>query len=558
MNQSFSDINKPSKETIANFSNEFNLNISALTIFPIFYDCFIQTSPNNIYVAFMKNNNNILEIYKKENNNWIKDGHIKINFDKRIIKGINWSPDSKLILIYGSDINENNSLIIAKNLDDRGYICEIKFLGNINHASFYPDSRNIVYIKSLINILNIFSISDNNNLNTKNNRGNIDKVKYQYLYLKFDDERSINYIKNNNNIFMILPCYGRRLLDKDNKLSTVYPSDYIIILVNKKVFKFFNLKTNDLDRIIPIKNKYSFFITIEKEFYKYPFYIYNLYGEVIFKSIFPKSKLLTNPCLLCNKYHETNFIVVQEPQGKLEILGCNANINLNEIYFYYNYNKLFDDFEKNRYGSGDIKNANNYGNEIKNNNNYNILSKHYNVVRDENCIDKKDILFLEEKRINNNKNLENQNNGIDIEENNLSKKNKKKIELVKVNPFEVDKCSDESDYLLHVEISPNKNYICFVNKKYPKYLFFGYYYQNGVFKIIKFMNNILCFKWSTQQDILLVTFDSPIFYLISKDYYLSYDLEKNYNFNNISWSPLGKEIILSNEEKNIRLFAVLY
>ena len=556
MNQSLSDINKPSKETIANFSNEFNLNISALTIFPIFYDCFIQTSPNNIYVAFMKNNN-ILEIYKKENNEWKKEGHKKINFDKKKIKGINWSPDSKLILIYGSDTNENNSLIIAKNLDDPRYNCEIKIVGNINHASFYPDSRNIVYIKSLINILNIFSISDNNNLNTKNNRGNKDKVKYQYLYLKFDDERSINYIKNNNNIFMILPCYGRRLLDKSNQVSTVYPSDYIIILVNKKVFKYFNLKTNNLDRIIPIKNKYSFFITIEKEFYKYPFYIYNLYGEIIFKSIFPEYKL-TNPCLLYNKYHETNFIVVQEPQGKLEILGCNSNINLNEIYFYYNYNKLFDDFEKNRYGSGDSKNGNNYGNEINNNNNYNFLSKHSNVLKDENYIDKNDILFLEERKIGNNKNIENQNNGIDIEENFFNKKNKQKIKLVKVNPFEVDKCSDESDYLLHVEISPNKNYICFVNHKYPKYLFFGYYYQNGVFKIIKFMNNILCFKWSTQQDLLLVTFDSPIFYLISKDYYLSYDLEKNYNFNNISWSPLGKEIILSNEEKNIRLFAVLY
>ena len=84
-------------------------------------------------------------------------------------------------------------------------------------------------------------------------------------------------------------------------------------------------------------------------------------------------------------------------------------------------------------------------------------------MKDENCIYKNDILFLEEKKINNSKNLENQNNGIDIEENIFIKKNKKNIKLFKVNPFEVDTCYDENDYLLHVEISPNKNYICFTS-----------------------------------------------------------------------------------------------
>jgi hypothetical protein len=34
-------------------------------------------------------------------------------------------------------------------------------------------------------------------------------------------------------------------------------------------------------------------------------------------------------------------------------------------------------------------------------------------------------------------------------------------------------------------------------------------------------------------------------------------LENNNRFNNISWSPLGKEVILSNEEENKRLFVVL-
>ena len=233
-------------------------------------------------------------------------------------------------------------------------------------------------------------------------------------------------------------------------------------------------------------------------------------------------------------------------------MGCNTSINLSNIYFYYNYNNLFDDIEKNI-----NKNQINYGNENKNiNDNYNISSK--NFIDD--CIYKNDILFLEEQKINNNKNsvnINNGNNGIDIEENIFNKKNKKRIKLVKVNPFEVDICYDENDYLLHVEVSPIKNYICFINKKYPKYLFFGYYFQNGVFKIIKFMNKILSFKWSTQQDVLLVTFDSPIFYIITKDYYLSYDLENNNRFNNISWSPLGKEVILSNEEENKRLFVVL-
>ena len=553
MNYSFSEASKTSKNIIANFSNEFNLNISSITIFPFFSDCFIKISPNNLYVAFMKNNN-LLEIYKKENNNWIPDGQIKISFDKMKIKGINWSPDSRLILIYGSDINENNSLIIAKDKFARDYICEIQILGNINHASFYPDSKDIVYIKSFINILNILSLSDNNKINSKDHK-NKDRVKNKYLYLKFDDERSINYIKTNNNIYMILPCYGRRINDKKNTFGTVNPSDYIIILVNKKVFKFFILQTNDLDRIIPIKNKYPFFIVVEKQFYVFPFYIYNLYGEIIFKSKFEKSSpelLLTNPCLLYNKYHETKFIVVQGPKGKLQILGCNTSINLSNIYFYYNYNNLFDDIEKNI-----NKNRINYGNENKNiNDNYNISSK--NFIDD--CIYKNDILFLEEQKINNNKNsvnINNGNNGIDIEENIFNKKNKKRIKLVKVNPFEVDICYDENDYLLHVEVSPIKNYICFINKKYPKYLFFGYYFQNGVFKIIKFMNKILSFKWSTQQDVLLVTFDSPIFYIITKDYYLSYDLENNNRFNNISWSPLGKEVILSNEEENKRLFVVL-
>jgi hypothetical protein len=35
-------------------------------------------------------------------------------------------------------------------------------------------------------------------------------------------------------------------------------------------------------------------------------------------------------------------------------------------------------------------------------------------------------------------------------------------------------------------------------------------------------------------------------------------MNKNYSFNNISWSPSGNEVILSNEENKFRMVAVLY
>ena len=66
MNHSLVDINQYQTKRLSNFCDEYNLSMSSLTIFPIYYDCFIQISPNNIYIAFVKNNN-ILEIYVKEN-----------------------------------------------------------------------------------------------------------------------------------------------------------------------------------------------------------------------------------------------------------------------------------------------------------------------------------------------------------------------------------------------------------------------------------------------------------------------------------------------------------
>ena len=552
-------INKtPLKNNLYNFSNDINLNLTSLTLFSFSYDSFIQISPDNNYMAFMKNNNS-LELYKKENNNWVSDKQIKItSFEKKKIKGINWSYDSNMILIYGTDNNGSNSIIKAINKNVTDWICEIETKGNISHSSFYPDSQSIVYIKSGINSLNIFSLLKHNDLSTKNHKTKKDKLKNEYLFLKFDDERSINYITNNNNLFMILPCYGRSGADIGHIYLSLSACDHLIILINKKVFKCFKLLTHDLGRIIPINNKYSFFIVLEKEFYKYPFFIYNLYGEIIFKSVFPESKpnlvnIFTNPCLLYNPNFETNFILVQDQKkGKLQIMGCETILKLSNIYYYYDYNKLYDNTDNND-KSKKIRIFNN-----NNNYSYNILTENYYIINDDNFIDKNNILFLEEKKFNNNKNEEKFINGINNIENIFPQKNKKDIKLVKVNPFNVDMCYDENDYLLHAEISPIQNYICFINQKYPKYLFFGNYLQSGVFKIIKFMKNILAFKWSTAQDLLLVTLDSSIFYLITKDNYISYELDNNYNLNNITWSSSGKEVILTNEKNNIRLLAVLY
>ena len=161
----------------------------------------------------------------------------------------------------------------------------------------------------------------------------------------------------------------------------------------------------------------------------------------------------------------------------------------------------------------------------------------------DNFIDKKNVLFLEEQKAINLKKEENI-----INQESIYSKKKKSIKLVKVEPFNIEICYDENDYLLHAEISPKEHYICFINQKYQNYLFFGSYYQSGVFKIIKFMKNILSFKWSSVQDILFVTLDSQIFYLITKDNYLNYEMDKNYSFNNITWSPSGNEVILSNED----------
>ena len=552
-------INKtPLKNNLYNFSNDINLNLTSLTLFSFSYDSFIQISPDNNYMAFMKNNNS-LELYKKENNNWVSDKQIKItSFEKKKIKGINWSYDSNMILIYGTDNNGSNSIIKAINKNVTDWICEIETKGNISHSSFYPDSQSIVYIKSGINSLNIFSLLKHNDLSTKNHKTKKDKLKNEYLFLKFDDERSINYITNNNNLFMILPCYGRSGVDIGHIYLSLSACDHLIILINKKVFKCFKLLTHDLGRIIPINNKYSFFIVLEKEFYKYPFFIYNLYGEIIFKSVFPESKpnlvnIFTNPCLLYNPNFETNFILVQDQKkGKLQIMGCETILKLSNIYYYYDYNKLYDNTDNND-KSKKIRIFNN-----NNNYSYNILTENYYIINDDNFIDKNNILFLEEKKFNNNKNEEKFINGINNIENIFPQKNRKDIKLVKVNPFNVDMCYDENDYLLHAEISPIQNYICFINQKYPKYLFFGNYLQSGVFKIIKFMKNILAFKWSTAQDLLLVTLDSSIFYLITKDNYISYELDNNYNLNNISWSSSGKEVILTNGKNNIRFLAVLY
>jgi hypothetical protein len=478
-------------------------------LFPPINNSFIQISPDNKFIAFL--HNNLLEIYTKENLEWKKKVFEQeiLFFEKSKIKGMNWSEDNKMILIYGDNnefnlnkdvkerIKKNKALIKVITLHDTSWKCEIEFNGIINHSCFYPDSTNIVYIKSLLNILNILSLSKETY-----------KKRNIYYYLKFDDERCINYIKNNKNIYMIIPCFGKKSFDRGKEIygSEIKPSDYIIILIDQKPFKCFRPNTKNLDKIIPFNNAYSsFFIVVEKEFYKNPFYIFNLYGESIFKSDFENNGRLTNPCLLFNKDQKINFIVAQDKGGKLEILGCQNIFNKSEFFFLYDYNKLYEN-EKNKKFSSEIS-------------------------KDKNYLNKNDILFLEEK----------------MDE----RKRQNFRELIKTEPFNVDICFNENDYLLHSEISPNKNFICFINNKYPKYLFFSTYYQIGVFKIIKFCKDITCFKWSTQKDILLVTIDDSIFYIITKDHYLSYNIGENCHFNNIEWSPLGKEVILSNEEKKL-------
>ena len=304
------------------FSNKYNVNVTSLTIYPPMYDCFIKISPNNNYIAFVQNNK--LEIYTKKNGQWNCKLQHKLNFDKKKIRGINWSLDNKMILIYGyyEKDKEKEALIKGINLNDINWNCEIRYKGTINHASFYPDSLNIVYIKPLINILNIISLLEYKNTNNEKQKTNCKTIKNQFLFIKFDDERSINYIENKGNIYMILPCYGRKLSDKNHILQNIEPSDHIIILLNKMVFKCFPTTTVNLDRIIPLNNRHSFFIVVEKDLYKLPFYIYNIYGEVMLKTEFniqPISRTLTlsNPCLLCNKNKDTNFIVVQAPGGSI-------------------------------------------------------------------------------------------------------------------------------------------------------------------------------------------------------------------------------------------------
>ena len=555
MTSSEFDLSQPSINKCAiDFSNKYNVNATSLTIYPPKNDCFIKISPNNNYIAFVQNNR--LEIFTKKNGQWDSKLQYRLNFDKKKIRGINWSLDNKMILVYGNNEKEKSkeALIKAINLNDTNWNCEIKFKGTLNHASFYPDSLNIVYIKELINILNIVSLLKYNNSNSKNIKENLEKIKYQFLFIKFNDERAVNYVESKGNIYMILPCYGRKLTDKNNRMQNIEPSDHIIILLNKRVFKCFEATTKDLDRIIPLHNSHSFFIVVEKELYKLPFYIYNIYGEVMYKSEYNKQsipRMLTNPCLLCNKNKETNFIVTQAPEGKLEIFGCQNILNRSDICYFYDYNKINDYIEKNKKS----KSFANIGTKSQNslysyNKNVNL-----NYYDDENYVEINDILFLEEQLINNQDDSSIY-NGMSLDDINL-KNNKRKRKLIKVNPYNVEPCYEENDYLMHCEVSSDKNYICFINQKYPKYLFFGNYFQSGVFKIIKFMNDVISFKWSTEQDILLVTLDSPFIYLISKDYYLNYNLEENYNLNNIDWSPSGKEVILSDEEKNIRMVAIL-
>jgi hypothetical protein len=260
-----SDDNKELKlEDLSDLNNEFNINSTSLMLFPPVNNSFIQISPDNKFIAFL--HNNLLEIYTKENLEWKKKVFEQeiVYFEKSKIKGMNWSEDNKMILIYGDNsefnlnkdvkekVKNNKALIKAISLYDTIWNCEIEFNGMINHSSFYPDSMNIVYIKGLFNILNILSLSKKAN-----------KKRNVYYFLKFDDERNINYIKNDKNIYMIIPCYGKKSLDRNDIIKQgIAPSDYIIILLDQKPFKCFKPSTRNLDKIIPFNNAYSSFFIL--------------------------------------------------------------------------------------------------------------------------------------------------------------------------------------------------------------------------------------------------------------------------------------------------------
>ena len=130
-------------KSIIDFSNKFNVNVSSLTVFPPMNDCFIQISPNNNHIAFVKNYS--LEIYTKENGSWNCTLQHRISFDKKKIKvnfrtfifgEITGGFDPRRNLLYG--LNESKLALRGSILE---YIGEFGVMTNKSMYNLYLASK---------------------------------------------------------------------------------------------------------------------------------------------------------------------------------------------------------------------------------------------------------------------------------------------------------------------------------------------------------------------------------------------------------------------------------
>lgn len=492
-----------------NFGNEFEIGSSLYSV-PLNKNTFINFTPNNDKILFL--NQNTIEIYVKENIKWEKKftRPLRLNVDSSKIKGVDLSKNGNFYLVYYNQ--DEKGYIYVFNLVESSWSCKLEFIGNVGYACFHPDSFHIMYIKTAINTLNIFSLCDEN------------PNKYEFKMLKFTDKRSVNFLEYNNNIYTIVSCYGiiNKNSQKKNSVqrAALYKvkdlKNYIAIILNKKIYNFFEINC-DVNIIMPLnyKNQSPYFIVIETDKhlnFNTKFIVFNINGDVIFNSENKKDKIYyLNPMISQN----SNFILAQQQdKDSLEIFTFNSTFKNENNFYSFNYKNLVN--EK----------------RLKTDNFYKI----------------DDIIFLNEKNDEVNSLIDSK-----LNDNNNNVKKNRKLFIVENGLEEFDFSGIKEKCLFHAEISPEEQLIAFYNKNCPKYLFLGRTYQSGVFKIIKFLDDILCFKWNTKKDLLLVLLNTSTFYLISKKSYINFDMGKthqNRHYNDISWSPSGQEVILSNDSNN--------
>lgn len=534
-------MNKSNEEKTHNFfefSNYHeNIGISNIRVFSLKDESIFKFSPNSNNLAFYHNLR--IEIYSK-NNNW--ERIVSYNFNRNCgeIKDLNWSLDSKMLLIY---FNRNGEESYEKviNLDDStSWNCEIKITGRISYSCFYPDSKSIILLKDRINILKIYDL-------TKKNLQKKYSV-YEYSFLKFVDQRAINFIKYNEKNYLLVPILKFNENNKNKKNQKKYV-DYILVIEEKNNCKYINVQTQDLDKIITINNGLNYFMITEKEYdSKRPFfYLYNILGELL------------NIIKLNDEFEIKNYInPIVSPSGEFfivqnldkkrqEIIACKTiicetginfdilELTKNKQNITYLEEKILVSLQKDSFELNDLS-SNSESNFPFN---FNSLFT---------------LINGEKKNINSEKNYCNKNPKIINYNNNNKNTNKNNInerKLMKVNKINYYEKSKE---ICKIEISLKKKCIAFMTKDNSNILFFANFFKsNDIFKVIKFSSNILCFKWNSSYEILLVTLDSPFFYLIDKDYYVSYDLLENYFIDQITWSSSGKEVILTSQKRKINL-----